>query len=65
MKAWAEKRRLKLEATGEAELANMFELVVKMCELYEVDPYAKATTSSADSFDISKPTCDGTRNPAK
>ncbi len=56
MKDWAEKRRLQMEAAGETELAGMFELVAKMCEVYEVDPYSSAVTISADSPDIIKPT---------
>jgi hypothetical protein len=55
MKAWAEKRRRELEASGEAELARMFELVVRMCEVDEVLPSSKSVTNSADSVDINKP----------
>ncbi len=35
MKAWAEKRRRQMQACGATELARMFELVCKMCELEE------------------------------
>ncbi len=35
MKEWAKKRRQELEAIGEKELAEMFQLVVKICELEE------------------------------
>ena len=35
MKTWAEKRKRELEAMGETELAEVFRLVVKMCELEE------------------------------
>jgi hypothetical protein len=35
MKAWAEKRRQELEAIGERELAEMFQLVIRICELEE------------------------------
>ena len=55
MKAWAEKRRRELEASGEAELARMFELVVRMCEVGEAAPGSKAVTISPDSLDTSKP----------
>jgi hypothetical protein len=55
MKAWAEKRRRELEASGEAELAHMFELVVRMCEVDEVVPCPKAATISPDSLDTGKP----------
>jgi hypothetical protein len=55
MKAWAEKRRRELEASGEAELARMFELVVRMCEVDEVVPCSKAATISPDSLDTGKP----------
>lgn len=56
MKAWAEKRRRELEAAGDMELAHMFELVVRMCEVDEVFPCSKAATISPDSLDASKPT---------
>ena len=55
MKAWAEKRRRELEASGATELAHMFELVVRMCEVDEVIPCSKAATISPDSLDINKP----------
>ena len=56
MKAWAEKRRRELEASGEAELARMFETVVKMCEADDsLVPSSKSVTISADSLDTSKP----------
>ncbi len=35
MKVWALKRREELEAAGEKELAEVFQLVVKICELEE------------------------------
>ncbi len=35
MKEWAEKRRRELEAAGEKELADVFRLVVRICELEE------------------------------
>jgi hypothetical protein len=35
MKAWAEKRRREMEAGGATELARMFELVARLCELQE------------------------------
>jgi hypothetical protein len=35
MKEWAKKRIEELEAMGEQELAEMFQLVVKICELEE------------------------------
>jgi hypothetical protein len=35
MKAWALKRRQEIEAAGEKELAEVFELVIKICELEE------------------------------
>ena len=35
MKAWAEKRRQELEAMGEKELAVVFQLFIKICELEE------------------------------
>jgi hypothetical protein len=55
MKTWAEKRRRELEASGEAELAHMFELVVRMCEVDEVVPCSKDVTISQDSLDASEP----------
>jgi hypothetical protein len=33
MKEWAEKRRQELEAIGEKELAALFQLVIKICEI--------------------------------
>jgi hypothetical protein len=56
MKVWAEKRRRELEAAGDMELAHVFELVVRMCEVDEVFPCPKAATISPDSLDASKPT---------
>jgi hypothetical protein len=35
MKTWAEKRKREMEAIGETGLAEVFALVVKMCELEE------------------------------
>jgi hypothetical protein len=35
MKAWAEKRRQETEAMGERELAEVFQLIIKICELEE------------------------------
>ena len=35
MKAWALKRRYETEAAGEKELAEVFQLVIKVCELEE------------------------------
>ncbi len=35
MKEWAKKRRQELEAMGEKELAEMFQLVIRICELEE------------------------------
>ena len=35
MKEWAERRRRELEAAGEQELADVFRLVVRICELEE------------------------------
>lgn len=35
MKEWAKKRRRELEAMGEKELVEMFQLVIKICELEE------------------------------
>jgi len=35
MKAWAEKRRQEMEAIGEKDLAEVFQLVIKICELEE------------------------------
>lgn len=35
MKTWAENRKRGLEDMGETELAEVFRLVVKMCELEE------------------------------
>jgi hypothetical protein len=35
MKEWAKKRGQELEAMGAKELAEMFQLVVKICELEE------------------------------
>ncbi len=35
MKAWAEKRKREVEAEGARELAKMFELVARLCELEE------------------------------
>ncbi len=35
MKARAEKRRQEIEAAGEKELAEVFQLVIKICELEE------------------------------
>lgn len=35
MKAWAEKRGRQMEAMGEKELAEMFQLVVRIYELEE------------------------------
>ncbi len=35
MKAWALKRREELESAGEKELAEVFQLVIKICELEE------------------------------
>ena len=35
MKAWAQKRRQETEAAGEKELAEVFQLVIKICELEE------------------------------
>ncbi len=35
MKAWAEKRRQETEAMGETGLAEVFLLVIKICELEE------------------------------
>ena len=35
MKEWAEKRRMEMEALGERELADVFRLVVRICELEE------------------------------
>jgi hypothetical protein len=56
VKAWVEKRRRELEASGESELARMFELVVRMCEVDEVVPNSRSVLISADNLDISKPT---------
>jgi hypothetical protein len=33
MKKWAEKRRSEMEAAGEKELADVFRLIVRICEL--------------------------------
>jgi len=54
MKAWAEKRRRELEASGEAELARMFALVVRMCEVDEVNPCSETARISED-IDTSEP----------
>ena len=35
MKAWAEKRRQEIEATGEKDLAEVFQLIIKIYELEE------------------------------
>ena len=35
MKEWAKKRRQELEVMGERELAEMFQLVIRICELEE------------------------------
>lgn len=35
MKAWAKKRRREMQACGAAELAHMFELVSRICDLEE------------------------------
>ena len=35
MKAWAEKRRQQVQACGATELARMFELVSRICDLEE------------------------------
>ncbi len=35
MKTWAEKRRREMEAIGARELADMFNTIVKLCELEE------------------------------
>ena len=35
MKAWVLKRRQEIEAAGEKELAELFQLVIKICELEE------------------------------
>ncbi len=35
MKAWAQKRKEEVEAAGEKELAEVFQLVIKICELEE------------------------------
>jgi len=35
MKAWAEKRRQEIEAMGEKDLAQVFQLIIKICELEE------------------------------
>ncbi len=35
MKAWALKRKVEMEAAGENELAEVFQLVIKICELEE------------------------------
>ena len=35
MKTWAEKRRQEMEMLGAAELAEMFDLVVRICALDE------------------------------
>jgi hypothetical protein len=35
MKTWAEERRRQMEMVGATELAEMFDLVVKMCALEE------------------------------
>ncbi|MFH1113190.1 MAG: hypothetical protein V1792_04655 [Pseudomonadota bacterium] len=35
MKAWAEKRRKEMQACGAGELAHMFELVSRICDLEE------------------------------
>lgn len=35
MKEWAQRRRRELEAMGERELAEMFQLVIKIWELEE------------------------------
>jgi hypothetical protein len=33
MKEWAEKRMRQLQAVGEKELAEVFQIVIKICEL--------------------------------
>ncbi len=35
MRAWAERRRREMQGLGSPELARMFELVAKLCELEE------------------------------
>ncbi len=35
MRTWAEKRTRELEAMGETELAEVFRLVIKICDLEE------------------------------
>jgi len=35
MRTWAERRRCELEAMGEKELAEVFRLVIKICDLEE------------------------------
>ncbi len=35
MKAWAEKRKHEVEALGATELAEMFHLIIRLCELEE------------------------------
>jgi hypothetical protein len=35
MKAWAQRRKQELESMGEKELAEVFQLVIKICELEE------------------------------
>jgi hypothetical protein len=35
MRAWAERRRREMEGIGSAELARMFELIARLCELEE------------------------------
>jgi hypothetical protein len=35
MKTWAEKRRREMEAIGAKELADMFNTIVRLCELEE------------------------------
>ena len=50
MKIWAEKKRGEMEALGATELAEMFDLVVKICVLDE-----KRALSRKDTLSSSEP----------
>jgi len=46
MKAWAQKRKREMEVVGENELAVMFDLVVRLCELDEQLSFCKTNGQS-------------------
>jgi hypothetical protein len=55
MKTWAARRKQEFEAMGHIELARMFELIVKICELEE---HFQAHAGRADALERLAPALD-------